>query len=122
MSYSTLPHLRSNAASQAQTAAPTKAAGAAAGTSPTIAVTGSDESGVVSITAGTSPATGTLVTLTFQKPYAVAPTAFVVENDSQATQLGVYCTVSTTALTIKCRTAGTQSDVYLINYLLVGGA
>lgn len=100
------------------------AAGAGAGTSPTVALVSgsSDEFGTVSVTAGSTPATGTLATVTFAEPYAATPFATVAENDSQATQLGVYCTVSTTALTIKGRAAGTQSDVYLVNYRVVGGA
>lgn len=103
--------------------APTVAAGTAAGTSPTVTVTGTDECGVVSVTAGTSPGTGTLATITFSDAYATTPAlALVTENDSAATQLGVWCMVSTTALTIKCRTAGTGAAVYLINYVVVGGA
>lgn len=106
-------------------AAPTVAAGAGAGTSPTVALaTGSsDEFGTVTITAGTSPAAGTLATVTFSEAYPSTPAvALVFENDSQATQLGVYATVSTTALTIKGRTAGTLSDAYIISYIVVGGA
>lgn len=103
--------------------APTVAAGSAAGTSPTVTVTGTDECGVVSVTAGTTPGTGTLATVTFSEAYQTAPAvALVAENDTAATQLGVWCTVSTTALTIKCRTAGTAAVVYLINYVVVGGA
>ena len=104
--------------------APTVAAGTAAGTSPTVSVAGTDEFGVVSVTGGSgSPSAGTLATVTFSEAYATTPAlALVVQNDSEATQLGVYCTVSTTALTIKCRTAATSADVYSINYVVVGGA
>lgn len=105
---------------------PTVAAGAAAGTSPTVSLGSgsSDEFGTVSVTAGTgSPAAGTLATVTFALPYATTPAlGLAFENDSEATQLGVYATVSTTALTIKTRTAvAASADVYSISYLIVGG-
>ncbi len=121
MSYSDHPKLRSTGYSQTNAAKPAVAAGAGAGTGPTVSLTGRDEFGTVSITAGTTPAAGTLATITFATPYTVAPVASVIENDSNATQLGVYCTATTTTLTISGRTAGTATNVYLINYVVTGG-
>jgi hypothetical protein len=51
-------------------ATPTIAAGAGAGTGPTISVTGTDQSGVVSITTGTSPtASSAIATITFNSSF-----------------------------------------------------
>jgi hypothetical protein len=119
------PRFRSDAYANAASAgkAPSAAAGAGAGTSPTIAVSGTDTYGQVSVTEGSSPpAGGTLVTLTFAKPYNVAPTAVVVtQNDSNAA-LSVYASATTTALTIACHGTAIAADVYKISYVVVGGA
>lgn len=54
---------------------PTVAAGAGAGTSPTVAITGTDVSGVLTITTGTSPtgSNATIATITFSGAYGSAP-------------------------------------------------
>jgi hypothetical protein len=54
---------------------PTIAAGTGAGTGPTISITGTDRAGVISLTAGTSPAgtLATIFTVTFSTAFATAP-------------------------------------------------
>lgn len=126
MSYRDLPHLRSNGASLTSAQAPSIAAGAAAGTSPTVAVAGYDERGLATVTAGsTGVTTGVLATITFATPYTVAPDAVVLTDGGGTGVLGtieIYATVTTTALTLHARVAPTGSDVYKVNYLVVGGA
>ncbi len=60
--------------------APTIAAGAAAGASPTVAVAGSDIAGVITITTGTTAlgSNGTLATVSFRKARAAAPQAVIL--------------------------------------------
>lgn len=122
MSYADHPHLRATGYSEANSAKPSVAAGAAAGTSPTVSNTGADERGQVTVTAGSTPTTGTLVTVTFATPYAVAPDAVVVSHSDSVGNLALYASATTTALTIGCHTAPTATDVYKISYVVVGGA
>lgn len=115
--------LRSDAYSENSALKPSVAAGAGAGTGPTgLANTGRDEFGTVSVTAGTSPAAGTLFTVTFAKPYAIAPDAVLVSaaDSATATVGGFYASATTTALTIG--THGTPAGTMKLNYLVVGGA
>lgn len=121
MSYASLPHLRSNGSSHAKAVAPKKTNGAGSGTSPTITVSGVDEVGSVTVVTGSSPAAGTLVTLTFNKAYAVAPDAVLVSaaDSATATVGSFYASATTTALTIG--THGTPSGTLKIYYAVLGG-
>lgn len=126
MSYSDLPHLRSNAASIARAAKPTVAVGAGAGTGATASLTnGTDQHGAVSVTTGSAGwAAGTLATVTFATPYTVAPYAVSVDaGDANSTKLFLYATVTNTALTLSVATPATgASQVFVIYYTLFGGA
>jgi hypothetical protein len=119
---SNLPRLRSNAYAHLNSAKPVATAGAGAGTSPTITNTGADERGQVSVTVGTSPAAGTLVTLAFAHPYSVAPDAVIVSaNDSTTAASGVYYASATnTTLTIGTH-ATTPAGALKLHYVVVGG-
>jgi hypothetical protein len=69
------------------TSAPTVAAGTAAGTSPTIAVStnpaSTDLTGYINLTSGSSPvATANVFTVTFNQPYAATPKCFVWPNNA----------------------------------------
>lgn len=111
------------------TSAPTISAGTGAGTSPTASVAGTDLGGTVTVTTGTTPAgtNATVVTITFNVPYGVAPSAInltpanaltaalsgvsMVFVDPTATSTTVFTIVSgTTALT----TATTYKWFYTI--------
>ena len=59
-------------------AVPTIAAGTAAGTSPTVSITGNDQHGVISITTGTAPTTGILATITFGNAWSSSPLTPVI--------------------------------------------
>ena len=106
------------------TATPTIAAGAAAGTSPTISISGSDQQGLITITTGTSPATGVLATVTFGNVWATAPKVPVIGPASgNAGASGAYCdasAVTTSAWTIKVDAALAASTTYKFAYQ-VGG-
>lgn len=108
-----------------QVTAPAKAAGAGAGTSPTVTLVSgaTDEHGVLSVVAGTSPAAGTLATITFNKAYATAPAVVIVSaNDAATALLNPYGSATTTVLTIGVGSAPTGAATYKIHYLVVGGA
>lgn len=110
--------LRSDAFSEASALKPGVAAGAAAGTSPSgLSNTGRDEFGTVSITAGSSPTTGTLFTVTFAKPYTIAPDAVIVSDNAG---MGASGAATTTTLTISAHSA--PSGTVKVNYAVIGGA
>lgn len=96
------------------TSAPTIAAGAGAGTTPTVVVTNAtDLSGIVDVTTGTTP-TGTnavIATITFNKTFASAPNIQLTPNNANAAGLAaaltmVYVTSTTTTFVI---TSGTTA-------------
>ena len=96
-------------------------AGAASGTSPTIACVSSHVcdgvSGTVTLTMGTSPATGTLATLGFPNTHTNQANC-VVATTLSGTGLVTSMTwsESTTALTLTANTALTASTAYQIRY------
>ena len=102
--------------------APTVAAGTAAGTSPTVSVAGTDEFGVVTVTLGSSPTTGTLATVTFAEAYASAPICIAVTQNDTTAALQLYANATTTALTIGNHTSTPSAGTYKISYHVIGGA
>jgi hypothetical protein len=102
----------------------TVTAGAGAGTSPTVTqpVTCMDSSGTLQVVAGTTPAAGALVTVTFAFPYSATPKAVVVSPGNSATaSLNLYVSaVSTTAFTVSCVGTPTAAATYLFRYALIG--
>lgn len=118
---SNLPRLRSNGFAHRTAAKPVATAGAGAGTSPTVANTGSDECGQLSVTAGSSPAAGILATIAFAHPYDVAPDAVLVSafDSATATVGSFYASATKTTLTVG--THGTPSGTMKLNYVVVGG-
>lgn len=114
-------HLLSTSASS-----PTIAAGAAAGSGPTVAASGTDLAGTVSVTTGTAPTTGILATVTFNVAFASAPRAIHLtpaNSVSAGVAADVFANVSniTTAhFTVDAATALTLSTAYQWYYLIVG--
>lgn len=99
--------------------APGIAAGAAAGTGPTISITGTDTAGRIAITLGTSPGTnGVLATITFAAAFAAAPYVSLTPSCSAAASTyGLhYVTSSTTSFVINytspAQAGGTQIDFF----------
>ncbi len=96
------------------------AAGAAAGSSPTIACatnhTCDGVSGTVTLTTGTSPTTGTLATLNFPNTHTNQANCMVTTLSATGTITSDTWTESTTAITITANTALTASTAYSIKY------
>ncbi len=96
------------------------AAGAAAGSSPTIACATSHVcdgvSGTVTLTTGTSPTTGTLATLNFPNTHTNQANCMVSTLSSTGMVTSNTWTESTTAITIMANTALTASTAYTIKY------
>lgn len=93
------------------TPAPTIAAGAGAGTSPIVAVTGTDLGFKVSVTTGTLPtAAATVATVTFNTAYGVAPHYSMAPANAATALLNgatmVYSTSTTTTFVITAGATG----------------
>ena len=105
---------------------PTIAAGVAAGTSPTVSISGSDQRGVVTITTGTSPTTGVLATVTYGQTMGSNPGGIVfspVSTNAAAVVASVYTDTtawSATAWTLNAATALAASTTYKFSYVVVG--
>ncbi len=98
----------------------TWSAGAAAGTSPSIACASNHAcdgvSGTVTLTTGTSPTTGTLATLTFPSTHTNYANCMVTTESASAVVTTNTWTESTTAITITANTALTASTAYTVKY------
>ena len=96
------------------------AAGAAAGSSPTIACATSHTcdgvSGTVTLTTGTSPTTGTLATLSFPNTHTNQANCMVTTLSATAQITSTTWTESTTAVTITANAALTASTAYTVKY------
>jgi len=102
---------------------PTAVVGAAAGTGATLtSITGSDESGTLTINGGTAPAAGVLATVTFSGAYSVAPYVTVFPKTAAAAPLQLYASATTTALVISCAVAPAASASIVLDYQAIGGA
>jgi hypothetical protein len=105
---------------------PSIAAGAAAGTSPTVAVVAgsNDTRGRVNITMGTSPGTGVLATVTFASPYTVSPASLVITPataQAGVNAVQVYVSsLSTTGFVLSVNVAGTATNVHGYYYHVIG--
>lgn len=96
---------------------PTIAAGAAACTSPTVSVTGTDTSGKLTITTGTGcSASGQLATITFADAYATAPQIVLSATNAAGAQLPVYNTSSTGSFAISTPNTPANSTSYTFSY------
>jgi hypothetical protein len=106
--------------------APAITAGAGAGTSPTLSLTGNDVGGLISLTTGTLPSTSaTLFTVTFNVAFAAAPYVSFSPANSAAAALGtvsaVYVTsTSTTFVITSGTTALAASTAYAWSYHVSG--
>jgi hypothetical protein len=102
--------------------APAIAAGTGAGSSPTIAIAGSDSSGQITLTTGSSPATSaTIATVTFNAVFPNTPYVILTAANAAAAALTgatqVYAASTTSAMTVTSgSTALTASTQYIWNY------
>lgn len=101
-------------------AVPTIAAGAGAGTSPTVAISGDDTAGKITITCGANPAAGTLATVTFSGVFGNAPHVTLTAGDPASAVAALYAGTSTSAFSVKCVGIPDQGDALTIFYTVTG--
>ena len=98
----------------------TLTAGAASGTSPSIAcATGhvcDSVSGTVTLTSGTSPTTGTLATLGFPNTHTNSANCIVTTQSAGAVITTITWAESTTAITLTANSAPAASTAYTLKY------
>jgi hypothetical protein len=109
---------------------PTIAAGTGAGTTPTVTVAGSDQGGLITVTAGTTPAaSATVATVTFGQAFSAVPRAVILTpaGANSAPLSGnaqVYidsALTTTTAFVLKVgSTALTAATAYKWHYAVIG--
>ena len=102
-----------------QSTAPAIAAGAGAGTAPTVSVSGTDASGVISVTTGTSPAAGLLATLTWVTAYSTAARMVLSAGNAAAAAVQPHSTATTTTGTVSVAVAPAASTLHTFNYVVV---
>jgi hypothetical protein len=104
------------------TSAPSISAGAAAGTSPTVSVTGTDLGGEIVVTTGTgSVGSGTLATITLNVAFANDCYPVLQAADADARGVAVNITHSSTGFTIVAGAAGwSTSTEYKWTYIVAG--
>lgn len=100
---------------------PSISAGAAAGTTPAISIGGTDLGFRIVLVTGTTPTTGILATVTFNRPYGAAPYVAVSEKNSNAAALAVrpYTATTTTTMTLSINTALAASTQYTWEFIIV---
>jgi hypothetical protein len=102
------------------------AASTGAGTSPSgITVTGTDMSGVVALTTGTSPSiNAVLATITYNTAFSTAPVVVITPANAATASLAasqaVWVNITTTGFTINTNaTAVVSSTAYKWNYVVI---
>ena len=99
------------------------AAGAAACTTPTVAVSGTDTSGTITVTTGTGCASaGTLATVTFASAFGAKPHVTLTPGSSTAMNLGGYVDngpTSTTQFVLATNSTASDATTYQWNYMAV---
>lgn len=115
-----IPHIISTGST------PGIAAGAGAGTSPTISISGTDMAGTISLTAGTTPTAGQIIaTITFATAYGAAPIVVMQPANQALNSATVFPTISvasgTTTFTFYTNnvTGVLGSTHYEWNYIVV---
>lgn len=98
---------------------PSIAAGAAAGTSPSVSVVGDDVSGTIFVTVGTAPTVGTLATLTFSGLIST-PNVVITPGDAASAVGGLYVVPATGSFALKCTGMPDPADTYAIYYRVLG--
>jgi hypothetical protein len=102
------------------------AASTGAGTSPSaVSVTGTDMSGVVALTTGTSPSiNAVLATITYNTAFSTAPVVVITPANAATASLAatqaVWVNITTTGFTINTNaTAVVSSTAYKWNYVVI---
>lgn len=97
----------------------TIAAGAGAGTGPTVSITGNDTSGTITVTTGTSPAAGVLATVTFASAYGSAPGVILEPTGGNGATLQHYTTTTTTTFSLNSNNVPAASTAYTYRYMVM---
>jgi len=84
---------------------PTVAVGTTSGTGAAAAVTGTDTSGRLTVTLGASVTAGDLANLTFHAAYSITPNVTITAGDSNAGQIQLYVTPTTSGFSLSAATA-----------------
>lgn len=104
-------------------AAPVMAAGAAACTSPTVTIDGTDTAGMLTVTAGTGCASsGTIATITFDNVFANAPNVSLTPATSTAASLPTYVDhtlVTSSSFAVASSTQLTDATTYRWYYQVI---
>lgn len=105
---------------------PTIVAGAGAGTSPTISISGGDQSGIITVTTGTLPTlSATVATITYSTTFPTGTYPILAAGNSNAALLSgatmVYTTGSTSNFIITSGTTALTPATTYIWYFKVGG-
>ena len=111
-------HLKGNSAT------PTIAASTGAGTTPTISISGTDMSGVISIRPGTSPSiNAVLATITYNIGYSTAPVVVITPANAVTASLSsaqaVWINIGTTNFTINTNSTALSGSIYKWNYVVI---
>lgn len=103
-------------------------AGAAAGTGPTVAISGKDLGGEITVTVGTTATTGILCNVTFSAALQAAPTVFLLPANQNACNdwakffipaAGDTNAPDTTKFSVQIGTALTDGQTYKFRYLIL---
>lgn len=108
------PHYAANGST------PAIAAGAAAGSSPTISISGNDVRGTIEVTPGTSTTTGTLATVTFAVGYGTAPVVQLTSAGSLTNISLFYVGATAAGFTISTGTSPTTANTLSFYYMVMG--
>ena len=97
---------------------PIVVAGTTSGTGASIAATGTDTSGKLTITLGSGATAGEIIELTFHTAYSAAPNVTVTSGDSNAALIHQYVTPTTTGFSLNAATATglTPGQTYTFYY------
>jgi len=100
---------------------PAVSAGAAAGTTPTVSISGSDFAGSVTVTTGSSGVTaGTVATVTWSTARSAAARVALTPRTAEAAALAAYVTSTGSAIGIACAAAPATGATYTWDYIAAG--
>lgn len=100
--------------------APAVAAGAAACTAPTVAVSGNDTAGTITVTTGSGcGAAGVLATLTFSVAFGVQPHVLITPESAVAAGLQAYAGPTSASFTLNTSVTPASATTYVFDYLAV---
>ncbi len=99
---------------------PAVAAGGGAGSGAKVSVSGGDHAGTVTVTTGTTPAAGTLASITFSAVYGAAPHVCLTPRDGGGAALQIFVATAASAFSVKCNGVPSPDATYQFDYVVVG--